>query len=132
VDPKSVAAAQKAFQCFEPYGEDPQEYAWATLMVPASCEKEVVALLGELRAKEAEYRDGTVLGGREAYFNAEQNALVAQGAEAYYRAMVRGDAQSWNVRDTHMMDTLDRLMRHHGPDARAIVWAHNTHVGDAR
>src|SRR5207249_3109734 len=49
-----------------------------------------------------------------------------------YRAMVRADEQSWNIRDRHMADTLDRLLRHHGPDAKAIVWAHNTHVGDAR
>ena len=74
------------------------------------------------------YRDD----GREEFFAAEQNALVVEGAEAYYRAMVRGGPDSWNIRDHHMIDTLDRLMRHHGPDARGIVWEHNTHVGDAR
>jgi erythromycin esterase-like protein len=63
---------------------------------------------------------------------AEQNALVVKNAEAYYRTMVRSDNQSWNVRDRHMAETLDRLLRHHGPKAKAIVWEHNTHIGDAR
>jgi erythromycin esterase len=73
---------------------------------------------------------------RDAAFVAEQNACVAAGAEAYYRAMVHGGPGSWNVRDTHMADTLDSLLAHYaargsGP-APAIVWEHNTHVGDAR
>ncbi|MGZ4164232.1 MAG: erythromycin esterase family protein, partial [Tumebacillaceae bacterium] len=70
--------------------------------------------------------------GREEFFAAEQNALVVQNAEAYYRAMVRGGPESWNIRDRHMTETLERLMRHHGPGAKAIVWEHNTHIGDAR
>ena len=71
-------------------------------------------------------------GAREAHFAAEQNALVVRDAESYYQAMVRGGEASWNVRDRHMVDTLERIMRFHGPQARAIVWEHNTHVGDAR
>jgi erythromycin esterase len=67
----------------------------------------------------------------EAYFSAEQNAVVAKNAELYYRTMIRGGAASWNVRDHHMMDTLTRLMRFHGSNAKSIVWAHNTHIGDA-
>ena len=70
--------------------------------------------------------------GREAFFNAEQNALVARNAEHYYRTMVRGDSPSWNIRDQHMVETLERLMEHHGSQAKAIVWEHNTHIGDAR
>src|SRR5439155_3945064 len=70
--------------------------------------------------------------GPEAHFAAEQNARVVKNAEAYYRAMVRGGPESWNVRDRHMVETLDRLMAHHGPKAKAIVWEHNTHIGDAR
>ncbi len=62
----------------------------------------------------------------------EQNALVVKNAEAYYRTMVRGGAASWNVRDRHMAETLERLMQQHGPEARGIVWEHNTHIGDAR
>jgi erythromycin esterase-like protein len=69
---------------------------------------------------------------REAHFEAEQNALVVKNAEAYYRAMIRGGPESWNIRDRHMADTLDRLMAHHGPAAKGIVWEHNTHLGDAR
>jgi len=90
-----------------------------------------VSVLRALRARSPEYAQD----GREAYFNAEQNAFVARNAELYYRTMVRGGSQSWNVRDHHMVDTLDRLMAHHrqvNPDAKAIVWEHNTHVGDAR
>jgi len=128
VDPGAVRAAYRAFQCFEPYGEDVQQYARATALVPMSCENEVVAMLLELRRKAPQYREDS----REAYFNAEQNALVTAGAERYYRAMVRGGPDSWNVRDRHMTDTLQRLVQHHGPQAKAIVWEHNTHVGDAR
>src|SRR5204863_941049 len=65
-------------------------------------------------------------------FNVEQNALVAVNAERYYRSMLGGGADSWNVRDGHMIETLQRLLDFHGPHSRAIVWAHNTHVGDAR
>src|SRR5206468_8661081 len=70
--------------------------------------------------------------GREARFNTEQNALVVKNAEHYYRTMVEGGPESWNIRDRHMVETLERLMRHHGPQAKAIVWEHNTHIGDAR
>ena len=97
-------------------------------MVPTSCEDEVVALLQGLRREEPRY----TADGREEFFAAEQNALVVKDAEAYYRAMVRGGPQSWNIRDRHMTETLERLVRHHGPGARAIVWEHNTHIGDAR
>jgi erythromycin esterase-like protein len=125
---EALDAAKKAFRCFEPYGEEAQDYARATHLVGESCEDEVVTLLTKLRGEAARLRAY----GREEYFVAEQNALVLKGAEAYYRAMVRGGPGSWNVRDRHMVETLDRLLRHHGGGARAIVWEHNTHVGDAR
>jgi erythromycin esterase-like protein len=105
-----------------------QEYARATALVPTTCEREAVAVLAALRTKATEFRED----GPDAFFNAEQNALVAQNAERYYRTMVRGGPTSWNVRDTHMVETLERLMKHHGPEAKAIVWEHNTHIGDAR
>jgi erythromycin esterase len=127
-DPAALPAAWRAYRCFEPYGEDVQEYARATELVPTSCENEVVELLRRLR-QEAPGHDGD---GREGHFEAEQNALVVKNAEAYYRAMVRGGPDSWNIRDRHMTETLDRLLRHHGPGSRAIVWEHNTHIGDAR
>jgi erythromycin esterase-like protein len=126
--PESLALARRALRCFEPYGEDEQEYARATVLVPTSCEKEVTQLLSEVRSR-ATKADGD---GRDGLFVAEQNALVVKNAEAYYRAMVRADNDSWNIRDRHMAETLDRLLEHHGPGCRAIVWEHNTHSGDAR
>jgi erythromycin esterase-like protein len=71
-------------------------------------------------------------GDREAGFNTEQNAIIAVNAEKYYRTMMDFDNESWNVRDRHMMETLDRLMKFHGNNAKGIVWEHNTHIGDAR
>ena len=125
--PERLEAARRAVACFEPYGHDIQAYARATALVPRSCEREVTALLSEVRGSREAFADGA-----EGFFDAEQNALIARNAEHYYRAMVRGGPQSWNVRDTHMMETLERLLAFHGPDSKAIVWAHNTHVGDAR
>jgi erythromycin esterase len=70
---------------------------------------------------------------KEEYFNAEQNATVAKNAELYYRKMIQGGSVTWNIRDTHMMDTLKRLIEFYGKeDSKSIVWAHNTHIGDAR
>jgi len=128
VDPPAARGARLAYACFDPYYGDVQEYARATALVPTSCEDEAVAMLRTLRSRAPQYRED----GRDAFFNAEQNALVARNAERYYRTMVRGGPTSWNVRDEHMLETLDRLMTQHGPEAKAIVWEHNTHVGDAR
>lgn len=127
--PESLHAATKAFQCFEPYGEDAQDYARATRWVDASCEDEVIAMLQEFSAQLSHGHDSD---GHDGLFNAQQNARVVKEAEQYYRAMVQGGPESWNVRDRHMVDTLERLIEHHGPVAKAIVWEHNTHVGDAR
>lgn len=124
----ALTAAQHAMHCFEPYGEEAQDYARATQWVDASCENEVVDLLAALRRD----RQFASANHDEAHFNAEQNALIVKNAEHYYRTMVRGGPDSWNIRDEHMYETLDRLMMHHGPQSKAIVWAHNTHVGDAR
>lgn len=123
-DPASVDEARRAMRCFDPYHEDPQRYAAATRLVSRSCEDEVVALLAHVRARATPDRPGAL--------DARRNADVVAGAERYYRTMVRGGGQSWNVRDVHMTDTLDALLEHHGPGARGVVWAHNTHVGDAR
>jgi erythromycin esterase-like protein len=128
VDPPAARTARRAYACFDPYYEDAQEYARATALVPVSCESDTITMLRALRARAPEYRAD----GRDAFFNAEQNALIAQNAERYYRTMIRGGPASWNVRDTHMVDTLDRLAAHHGPLSKAIVWEHNTHIGDAR
>ncbi|HEX7743849.1 MAG TPA: erythromycin esterase family protein [Micromonosporaceae bacterium] len=123
-DPAAVTAAVDAYRCFEPYGKRIEEYGLASRFVSARCEEEVVRLLARTRA--AALADGADR------FAAWQNAEVVAGAERYYRTMVSGGSESWNVRDTHMADTLDRLLSFYGADAKAVVWAHNTHVGDAR
>jgi erythromycin esterase len=128
IDPEAARRAKRAYECFAPYRESAEDYALATALAPASCENEVTAVLTRLRNEAAAYRED----GRDSYFDAEQNALTAKNAELYYRTMVRGGAASWNVRDRHMVETLDRLMRLHGDGAKAIVWEHNTHIGDAR
>ena len=125
--PEAVPAAMRAWQCFLPHHEDPHKYAWSTRLVPASCEADVVALLSEVRSRVFSPGDHD-----EEAFDAVQNAEVAANAEHYYRIMVRGDRQSWNVRDHHMADTIDRLARHLGAASKGIIWEHNTHVGDAR
>jgi erythromycin esterase-like protein len=126
-EPEHVDQAMAAFRCFEPYREDPQGYAFASRFAPSSCETAVLELLTRLCQERGRDGDGD---DPEARFAAEQNAAVAAGAERYYRAMMSGQAQSWNVRDVHMADTLDRLLAHTG--GKAVVWEHNTHVGDAR
>ncbi len=126
-EPDAVPMAREAYRCFEPYSEDPQEYARAVAFVPETCENEVVELLKNIRNQMPQFTHD-----HEFKFSLEQNALVVQDAERYYRAMIAGGGNSWNVRDYHMAETLDRLMAQHGDDAKAIVWAHNTHVGDAR
>nr|MDT0657824.1 erythromycin esterase family protein [Micromonospora sp. DSM 115978] len=123
-DPAQLEAAQEAYRCFEPYGKRIEEYGIASRFVSARCEEEVVRLLARTRAR------ATADGADQ--FAAWQNAEVIARAERYYRTMVGGGPESWNVRDTHMADTLDRLLDRYGPGARGVVWAHNTHVGDAR
>ncbi|GAA2734378.1 erythromycin esterase family protein [Streptomyces nogalater] len=126
-DPERVGPALDAYRCFEPYAEDPQSWAPATRYVPRGCEPEVLSLLTEARPARTASPDGSLT-----EFAARQHAEVLAGAERYYRAMPGGGPDSWNLRDRHMADTLDRLMEHCGPGAKAVVWGHNTHVGDAR
>ncbi len=129
-DPDHAPAALEAYACFEPYGPDPFAYARATRWVPESCEDPVVAVLREMCERHGSDDRGSDAGTER--FVAEQNAAVVAGAERYYRAAVRGGPGSWNVREAHMADTLDRILDHHGPGAKGVVWAHNTHIGDAR
>lgn len=128
VDPAAAARARHAYASFEPFHGDQTAYTRATAMVPASCEQEAVSILRAVRVRAPQHDDH----GRDALFDAEQNALVAVNAEHYYRTMVRGGSASWNVRDRHMMETLERLVAHHGPTCKAIVWEQTTHIGDAR
>jgi erythromycin esterase-like protein len=136
VDSAAAERARYRYGCFEDFGEDPQAYGYAaTVGMSRSCEDDVVAQLVELRRRAAEYagRDGRIAS--DEYFFAEQNARLVQNAEQYYRAMFGGRVESWNLRDTHMMETLDALLTHvrqTSGDARVVVWAHNSHLGDAR
>jgi erythromycin esterase-like protein len=137
-DPKLAREARGLYACFDPFGRDEQEYARATAgryrMAPMSCEEEAIAVLRGLRERRARSLP-TDDGDAEAEFDAEQNAICAVNAEEYYRAMVRGDEHSWNIRDTHMADTLERLVKFHRGQrdvVKAVVWEHNTHIGDAR
>jgi len=125
-DPVNEHVALSVLRCLAPYQQDPQLYAWATVM-GSTCAPALTDLLTAVRQRVAE-------AGPDPFqdFDARQNAEAAVGAEHYYREMVNNGPESWNVRDVHMTDTLDRLLRHYGPSAKAVVWAHNTHVGDAR
>lgn len=126
-DPSALQVAENAYRCFEPYRNDESSYARASAFVPKRCEAEVIAMLKEIRQKLPEYNSD-----HENVFSAEQNAVIAVNAEKYYRSMIHGGPNSWNIRDTHMANTLDRLLSFHGKNAKAIVWQHNTHIGDAR
>jgi erythromycin esterase-like protein len=136
VDPEAARRARYRYACFEHFGEDVQAYGYAAgFGLSASCEREAIEQLVELRRHALEYaqRDGRVA--QDDYFFAEQNARVVKNAEEYYRAMFRGRVSSWNLRDTHMADTLDALVAHleaQAPGVKVAVWAHNSHLGDAR
>lgn len=139
LDRVDLAAARRArdrYSCFETFGEDTQSYGYAAgFGLAKSCEDEVVGQLGELQRLAGEYarRDGQVA--EDEYFYAEQNARLARNAERYYRAMFRGRAESWNLRDRHMAESLEALLGHLGRAGgrpKVVVWAHNSHLGDAR
>jgi erythromycin esterase-like protein len=136
VDPAGAERARYRYGCFEDFGEDTQAYGYAANFgLSRSCEDDAVAQLLELRRRAAEYasRDGRIAA--DEYFFAEQNARLVRNAEGYYRSMFGGRVESWNLRDTHMMETLEALLAHvqqTAGTARAVVWAHNSHLGDAR
>ena len=135
-DPEAAARARRRYECLQPYCGDSAEYGRAVLLgVSDSCRRGVLAELVALRRRAADYlrEDGT--GAEDEYFFAEQNAALITDAEEYYRTMFGDAAASWNLRDRHMADTLDQLVAHmdqHGGTGRVVVWAHNSHVGDAR
>lgn len=127
-DINALTLAEQAFRCFEPYKKsEGQGYAKATSLVPKSCEDEVVQLLKTIQDRIPNHSNRY-----EGLLDVEQNATIAVTAEKYYRTMLKGGAHSWNIRDKHMTDTLDKLLSFYGADAKIIVWAHNTHIGDAR
>ncbi len=133
-DPAAAQRARERYACFDHFGRDPQVYALqAGIAGEESCERQVVEQLIELRERAATLAIGDDDG--DGRFYAEQNARLVVNAERYYRALFRGGIESWNVRDAHMAETLDDLVAHLertcGP-AKVVVWAHNSHLGDAR
>jgi erythromycin esterase-like protein/hypoxanthine-guanine phosphoribosyltransferase len=135
-DPPAAQRARHRYACFDRFGEEPQEYGYAAgLGLTPTCEKEVVSQLVELRRRAADYagRNGRI--DPDEYFFAEQNARLVASAEEYYRTMMGNRVESWNLRDRHMAQTLHELMRflhRTAASAKVVVWAHNSHLGDAR
>ncbi|MFN9076106.1 MAG: protein-L-isoaspartate(D-aspartate) O-methyltransferase [bacterium] len=128
VDPSAAAAAREMYACFTPWERDPATYGRAASSgVLASCEHQALATLQSLLEERLRYSkfDG------DAFFDAARNATVVSEAERYYRAMYRGARESWNIRDRHMFETLLALLEHRGPNSKAVIWAHNSHVGNA-
>lgn len=136
IDPEAAQRARYRYSCFEDFGEDPHSYGYAASFgLDQSCEGDVVNQLLELQRRAADYihRDGRVA--ENAYFYAEQNARLAVRAEEYYRAMFKGRPSTWNLRDQHMSESLDALLQHLDKQvegSKIVVWAHNSHIGDAR
>ena len=135
LDPYAAKRARHRYSCFEAFGDDPQRYGMATSLGRAeSCEAEAVAQMVELRRHFGSLVEAHDPRSQDEFFYAEQNARLVKNAEAYYRSMFRGRDQSWNLRDAHMTETLVALRTHYGngAPAKAVVWAHNSHLGDAR
>jgi erythromycin esterase-like protein/predicted phosphoribosyltransferase len=137
VDPLAAARARERYSCFDHYRDEAQDYGFAAAFgAGASCQQEVIDQLVDLHTHAPDYarRDGLIA--EDELFHAEQNARTVKDAEEYYRTMFGGRASSWNLRDEHMMDTLDALAAHlsgqRGETAKIVVWAHNSHLGDAR
>lgn len=137
VDPAAAGEARARYACFDHYDEDSQAYGYATgIGLSDSCQAAVVAQLQQLQQRAADYmrRDGS--NAADAYFYATQNARLVMNAEQYYRTMFGGRVASWNLRDSYMADTLDALLLHlqrqRSTPAKVVVWAHNSHIGDAR
>jgi erythromycin esterase len=127
-DPVSLLSVQKAMNCFEPFNvKEGFSYAEQTYGLSTNCHHEVTELLAKIRQRMPLYDTD-----HEAVFNAEQNALVALNAERYYHHMLMGGEATWNIRDRHMTETAERLMKFHGEGSKLIIWEHNTHIGDAR
>lgn len=139
VDPEAARHARARYSCFDHFHEDSQRYGYATSIgMSPSCEDQVVAQLRDLRARQSQYQDGQLAA--DEFFYAEQNARLVTNAEKYYRTMFQGRISSWNLRDHHMVETLDALAVHlsqpgrtaTGKPAKIVVWEHNSHIGDAR
>jgi erythromycin esterase-like protein len=136
VDPAAALRARKRYECLHQFSHDSSGYGEAVLLgVSEPCRRRVLEQLVELRRHAADYLREDGLPAEDRYFLAEQNATVVANSEEYYRTIFGGPAPSWNLRDRHMADTLDELQVHlsrHGGAGKVVIWAHNSHVGDAR
>ncbi len=137
VDPHAAEQAKNKYACFDHMNVDPQMYAYLTnSKVKKSCIAEVLNVLYELQHHAFRFTHNRGVMAEDDYFFAEQNARVVKDAESYYRSMFEGHITSWNIRDKHMTDTLNLLADHlehrFNKPAKIIIWAHNSHVGDAR
>jgi erythromycin esterase-like protein len=136
VDPDAAARARNRYACFEDFDHDVGEYGYAAgLGLVDSCEREAVSQLVELRRQAVEYSRRNGAGAAEEFFIAEQNARLVKNAESYYRTMFRSRVGAWNLRAHHMAESFAALVTHLGQtiaEPKAVIWAHNAHVGDAR
>jgi erythromycin esterase-like protein/predicted phosphoribosyltransferase len=136
IDPEAAKRARHRYACFDRFGEEAQTYGFMTsLNLSKTCEEEVVKQLADLRSQvwEAARRTGRI--SEDDIFYVEQNARLVKNAEAYYRTMFLKEESTWNLRDRHMMETLEAVGAHLGRDGtpvKMVVWAHNSHLGDAR
>ena len=128
IDRSLAHRVRMLYECFDPYQRDERAYIKSLTQFPWGCEAQVIEALQDILRTRLENTQGS----ESNLFDAAQNARIARNAERYYRAMIHGDEDSWNIRDHHMTETLKQLLDHHGPTAKAIVWAHNTHIGDYR
>lgn len=136
VDPNAAHEARRRYACFDHYYEDSQHYGYAAgIGMSESCEQGVIDQLHQLQQRAFDYMQADGVDAEDAFFYAQQNARLVKNAEEYYRTMFRGRVSSWNLRDSHMAETLDALSRHlgrSGKPAKIVVWEHNSHLGDAR
>lgn len=129
VDPKAAAFARERYDCLTPFKPDLANYGLESGSLGlVGCEPAVLDVLHYLETRQSEYAEQ----GNERFLDALQNARLVVSAEAYYRSMYDDSCNLWNLRDTYMFDTLEALLAHHGEGSRGVVWAHNSHIGDAR
>lgn len=126
ISPELAVFARDKYRCLDPYGRDEKAYARSLLRAPSGCEQEVLDVLNTL------FQSKLAQDHVDEWFDLRQNAQLVRNAEHYYRSLIFGDEDPWNIREQHMHSTLEGLLHFYGPGAKAVVWAHNTHVGDHR
>lgn len=128
IDPALAVKAENYYSCLNSYSRDEMSYSRSLFKAPEGCKQQIldalqIILEGRMKDEGAHKKD---------YLNIIQNAKIVRNAEQYYRAMLFGEESSWNVRDNHMLETLEFLLEHYGTDSKVIIWAHNSHIGDYR